>query len=435
MTNASDGMSWNIEFPNHWKPSRIGKVTSKIGSGATPKGGATVYSDSGTPLIRVLNVHNDGFREANLVYINDEYASQLEYASVEPNDVLLNITGPSRSALAPSDLLPARVNQHVSILRPNDHVIPGFLHAWLISPTMFSFMCSRSVGSTREAITKYQLQHFPIMLPPRHEQEAIVRFLDVKTAEIDGLVSKLERERELLERYRRELIAHTVTRGLDPNVSMRDSGIEWIGDVPEHWKISNIKREMLSVGSGTTPDSKNSRYYAGFVPWIQSGDLYNRTEIHKSEKFVSPSALEDYPSLKVYKSPFLVVAMYGASAGNAANSQIDATVNQACCALKAPTSLQQRFSLYWIQASKSALLAETQGGGQSNLNQKIIKRWPYPIIPESELNDIVSHLDVNTAEVNVLIEKINTQIELLGKYRKQIINDVVTGKIRVGEVA
>ena len=166
-----------------WVKDRLGDITTKIGSGATPRGGDASYKANGISLIRSLNVHDDGFREAKLARIDDEQADRLSNVVVQENDVLLNITGASvaRCCVATGDFLPARVNQHVSIIRPVEAKLDSeFLHFLLISNSYKDrLLHTGEGGSTRQAITKVQLQEFTIEYPESlAEQQRIVGILD-----------------------------------------------------------------------------------------------------------------------------------------------------------------------------------------------------------------------------------------------------------------
>ena len=112
----------------------------------------------------------------------------------------------------------------------------------------------------------------------------------------------------------------------------KDSGIAWIGEIPEHWDKNKIIRLFSIIGSGTTPKSSKEDNYIGSVNWIQSGDI-NGGYIENCKNTISDTALKEYPTLKIYKAPFIIVAMYGASVGNISISNIDGCVNQACCVM------------------------------------------------------------------------------------------------------
>ncbi len=184
-----------------WVKNKLGAITTKIGSGATPLGGEEAYKETGTYLIRSLNVHDWGFKEAKLACIDDAQASRLSNVVVEANDVLLNITGASvaRCCLAPPEFLPARVNQHVSIVRPvKEKLLPSFLHYLLISKIYKDrlLQTGEEGGSTRQAITKAQLQEFFVEYPENtSEQQRIVGILDEAFAGI--AVAKANAEKNL----------------------------------------------------------------------------------------------------------------------------------------------------------------------------------------------------------------------------------------------
>lgn len=156
--------------PKNWPINQLKKVTTKIGSGSTPKGGKESYFSEGISLIRSLNIHDNFFKMKDLAFIDDNQAKKLNNVSLEKDDVLLNITGASvaRCTIVPENLLPARVNQHVSILRPKISILNSvFLLHLLISPNSKSKLLGVSIqgGATRESITKEQLENFEIILP------------------------------------------------------------------------------------------------------------------------------------------------------------------------------------------------------------------------------------------------------------------------------
>jgi type I restriction enzyme S subunit len=181
-----------VRAANHpdWQSRPLGELTDKIGSGATPKGGQSAYKESGISLIRSLNVHDLEFRYKDLARIDGEQAEALSNVEVEARDVLLNITGASiaRCSQVPSDVLPARVNQHVSILRPKNGLLDSrFLSYLLVSDGTKNQLLNigDKAGATRQALTKAQLQAFEIPVPPLEEQKRIVAALDQAFAALD----------------------------------------------------------------------------------------------------------------------------------------------------------------------------------------------------------------------------------------------------------
>lgn len=166
-------------------------ITSKIGSGSTPRGGQKAYKTEGITLIRSMNVHDNGFRIKGLAFIDDEQANKLDNVTIKENDILLNITGASvaRCCIVDKNYLPARVNQHVSIIRLDDKFIPNFLHYYLISPSVKSdLLFSSSGGATREAITKSMLEEFKVPKISIITQQKVVSYLD----EISNKMEKIK---------------------------------------------------------------------------------------------------------------------------------------------------------------------------------------------------------------------------------------------------
>ena len=162
-----------------WAQKSLGEITSKIGSGATPKGGKEAYIEDGITLIRSTNVHNGWFEYKDLAHISNEQAGKLDNVVVEKSDVLLNITGASvaRSCLVPVEILPARVNQHVCIIRCKDCIIPEFLNRVLIDDNYQKLLWGiAGSGATREAITKQQVENLQILIPPLELQ---IQYVDI----------------------------------------------------------------------------------------------------------------------------------------------------------------------------------------------------------------------------------------------------------------
>ena len=163
-----------------WKTNTVKEITTKIGSGATPKGGKESYREEGISLIRSMNVHNGYFEYRELAHISDEQADKLSSVIIEEEDVLLNITGASvaRSCVVPDDVLPARVNQHVCIIRCKHDIVPQFMNCILTDENYQKLLWETAgSGATREAITKQQVEGLKIIMPPMDLQEQFAAFV------------------------------------------------------------------------------------------------------------------------------------------------------------------------------------------------------------------------------------------------------------------
>jgi type I restriction enzyme S subunit len=195
-----------------WVQDNLQSLTTKIGSGATPLGGEAAYKAKGISLIRSLNVYDMGFRYDGLAFLDDQQADGLSNVVVQSRDVLLNITGASvaRCCVVPKDVLPARVNQHVSIIRPiPDKLSPEFLYYLLISAPYKKLLLQTGEegGSTRQAITKAQIQQFRVAFPKTLEaQDTIVKSLDALSAETRRLVAIYEQKQAALAALKKSLL-------------------------------------------------------------------------------------------------------------------------------------------------------------------------------------------------------------------------------------
>jgi len=200
-----------------WVADKLQSLTTKIGSGATPRGGEESYKTEGVSLIRSLNVHDMGFRYAKLAFLDDAQADGLSNVVVQKRDVLLNITGASvaRCCLAPEDVLPARVNQHVSIIRPiADKLNPEFLHYLLISRPYKQLLLQTGEegGSTRQAITKAQIQEFKVAHPKTlAEQQEVVAKLDALATETQRLARHYQQKLAALAALKKSLLHQAFT--------------------------------------------------------------------------------------------------------------------------------------------------------------------------------------------------------------------------------
>ena len=173
-----------VQNPKSWPTAKLGSLVRKMGSGATPTGGDAAYKPSGISLIRSMNVHDGEFVRRNLAFIDEQQAQKLQNVAVEAGDVLLNITGASvaRVCRAPLDVLPARVNQHVMIVRPSDELNPLFLERMLLNASMKRHLLKvGGAGATREAITKAEAEGLTVIVPPKTAQQEFARRMEEVT--------------------------------------------------------------------------------------------------------------------------------------------------------------------------------------------------------------------------------------------------------------
>ena len=212
------GVEWLGDVPEHWDVRRLGYLATKFGSGITPRGGATVYQESGVPFLRSQNIHFDGLQMKGVARIPLRLHGELASSHIKPGDVLLNITGASigRVCSVPDDFTEANVNQHVCIIRPKrSHLLPELLAAYLSIPMMQREIQFEQSGASREGLTLQSIRNFRVLVPPLPEQTAIVEYLERATAATNAVITRARRQIELLQEYRTRLIADVVTGKLD----------------------------------------------------------------------------------------------------------------------------------------------------------------------------------------------------------------------------
>lgn len=315
---------------------QLADVTVKVGSGSTPRGGEAAYKTTGTPLIRSMNVHFDGFRDGGLAHIDDEQADALRNVEVRARDVLLNITGASigRVTLAPSHMDGARVNQHVCIIRPNTQLESSFLRWFLASPRQQRLINSMESGATRQALTKEKILGFKVPLPTLDEQRATVAEIEKQFTRLDEAVANLQRVKAHLKRYKASVLKAAVEGRLvetEASISQRtgrsyETAADLIGRTPvpprpnrygsrtgglllghsalavgmppvplrEGWKWVSLV-DIARMESGHTPSRSHPEWWGGDVPWIGIPDARDHHEgaIRRTIQYTNADGIEN----------------------------------------------------------------------------------------------------------------------------------------------
>lgn len=277
--------------------------------------------------------------------------------------------------------------------------------------------------------TNYKNIHLPIA--PQQEQQRIVEYLDHKCVEINALLEKIRASIEEYKKLKQAIITRAVTKGVRDDRPMKDSEIEWVEEMPSEWEKDKVFRLFKTIGSGTTPKFFDEGVSDGDIHWIQSGDITDDS-VSTSKNLISMSIIEKYSTLKIYTPPFIIIAMYGASIGNLAISQILGCVNQACCVLKSGF-VDLQFAFYCFRAAKNYLIRKGIGGGQPNISQETIKQLWLPIPPQKEQIEITNYLDEICSKIDQVVKNEQELIHNLEFYKKSFIYEYVTGKKSVKE--
>lgn len=275
-----------------------------------------------------------------------------------------------------------------------------------------------------------------LIRPPIGEQQSIAAFLDRETAKIDALVAEQENLIALLKEKRQAVISHAVSKGLDPTVPMKDSGIEWLGEVPEHWQTSNLKR-ICDVRDGThdTPDyvdpSENT------FPLVTSKDLQNGKVTFDEAKHISEVNYSEISRRSGVSSGDILMPMIGSIGGTALVGDQDQFAIKNVALFKSSKAYTSRWLQYLLDSNLSVLQFELQrsGGVQGFVALGTLRNLILPIPSYSEQGIIADYLDNETAKINTLTAEAQRAIDLLKERRSALISVAVTGKIDVRHIA
>ena len=274
------------------------------------------------------------------------------------------------------------------------------------------------------------------MYPPLEEQKRIVAYLDRETAKIDALVEKQEHLITLLEEKRQAIISHTVTKGLNPNTKMKESGIEWLGEVPEHWEITKLGYIAKKIGSGKTPRGGSEVYLKEGILFLRSQNVHDTgLMLEKKEAVYISVEIDSEMSATRVKPGDILLNITGASIGRTCIVPANfprANVNQHVCIIRVPENLQYYLS-YFLKSVfvKSQIDAFQTGASREGLNFEQISKIVLCIPPKREQQKIIAFLNRETTKIDTLIEKCETAIELLKERRTALVAAAVTGKIDV----
>jgi type I restriction enzyme S subunit len=409
------GVEWIGDIPSHWKTIKTYIITKNYDGKRVPlnseqrseMGGEIPYWGSGG----IVDYINDYIFDEELLLVGEDgspFFDNYRDVSFYVNEKIW-------------------VNNHIHILKTKEFVNTRFL--------VKSFNCVEYreyiTGSTRDKLTQTDLNRIIHPIPPLSEQSQIVQFLDTKTSQIDSLIEKTQRKIQLLKENRTSLINEVVTKGLNPNVEMKDSGVEWIGEIPSHWFCVGTNKVYHDLGTGTTPTSDNTEYYdESGHHWITTTDL-NEGIMYDTLTKITDKSLEDYPNLRLYPSGSIFISMYGGRIGKLGVSTFESYCNQSVCVLPKNDKINVKFYYYWFLGFQELVKNMGRGGGQPNINKDMIKQFPTVKLSLSEQTEIVSYLDEHTQLIDKTISVEQRRIDTLKEYRQSLISEVVTGKRKV----
>lgn len=271
--------------------------------------------------------------------------------------------------------------------------------------------------------------HQPLPLPPIETQKKIVAFLDEKTAQIDGLI---EKKRALLDRLaekRQALITQAVTKGLNPSAPMKDSGIDWLGKVPEHWGVLPIRRVAKKVGTGRTPSTNEGDYFSEReIDWYTPGDFGGRLELGVSQRFLTLDAISENAA-SLYPAGTLMLVGIGATLGKVGVTTKPSSANQQINAIQFLYEQSARYFANVLVAFRDEVRMSSNGNTLGILNQDGTKSLVVPVPPQEEQTGIVNFLAQGEESDEAITSKVTASIAALEEYRAALISSAITGKL------
>ena len=434
------GVRWLGQIPSHWEVKRLSLTVTACQNGVW---GSEADGIADTVCVRVADFDRLQFRvnlsEPTLRSIDPEVAKARKLRN---GDLLLEKSGggekqPVGALVVYDHEQPAVCSNFVARMPVSDSFHPrylAYLHAALYAARINTRSIKQSTGIQNLDSASYLSE--PVGLPNSSEQRAIANFLDRKTAEIDALVAKKEQLTDLLQEKRTALITRAVTRGLDPNVHMKDSGVEWLGEIPVHWEEARVWR-LCSATSGATPTKDNPAYWNGNIPWVSPKDMKRRL-IDTSRDLITQRALEETGIRLVDPGAVLVVVrgMILAHSFPVALATAPVTVNQDMKALRLVAGIDTSYFAWTLDGLARGIIAtvvEEAAHGTRAIRMDQWRNVVCPVPPYSEQLAIAHFLDHATVETDALIAKMYEAIDHLHELRTALISAAVTGKIDVRE--
>lgn len=323
------------------------------------------------------------------------------------------------------------------VLRPKPDLISQFLYRATILPEFRCLGADAMTGATgQQRVPPDFISNFQVALPPLAEQFAIVRFLDCADRRIRRYIHAKKKLITLLNEQKQVIIHRAVTRGLEPNVRLKSSGVKWLGDVPEHWEVTQIRSVARIVrGSSPRPAGSPLYFHGTGEPWITVGELTKDSNMHlrsTSTRLTTAGA----ESSRTIKNGTLLLTNSGATLGVPKISLIQGCINDGVAAfLNLRQKLNKEFLYFYLTTQTAHLRAWVDLGAQPNLNTQIIGGWPVLLPTTEEQTRIVDHIKRETALIVRALDKAAHEISLIQEYRTRLIADVVTGKLDVREAA
>ena len=434
------GIEWLGDIPAHWHARRLRNLIEMRVSNVDKH-----ISDNELPvrLCNYVDVYkNDRITEDITFMRATATANEIDRFRLEAGDVLITKDSETWNdigvpALVQDSAIDLVCGYHLALLRPSKtKLIGSYLFRSLQSPNVaYQFHVSAN-GVTRYGLTHEAIKSVLIPLPPLHEQTAIARYLDHVDRRIHRYIQAKQKRITLLHEARQAIIHRAVTRGLDPDVPLKPSGVDWLGEIPAHWEVRRLGYLATKFGSGITPRGGATVYQEYGVPFLRSQNIHFDGLRIRDVARISPSLHRQLSGSHV-KPGDVLLNITGASIGRVCsipNDFAEGNVNQHVCIIRPDQSrlLPGLLAAYLsTPIMQREIQIEQKGASREGLTLQSIRNFRVIVPPLPEQRAIVAHLDQATAAIDAAIDTARRQTELMRAYRASLIAHVVTGKLDV----
>ncbi len=432
------GIEWIGDLPSNWQIKRIKHTTyvkGRIGWQGMRSDEFLESSDSyvvtGTDFMKGLVKWDTCYQVPLERYEEDPFIQLRE------GDLLITKDGTIGKIAVVKDIPKiATLNSGVFLTRPLfDSYVPEFMYWILYSEVFKTFYDYNKSGSTIQHLYQNVFNEFKFPLPTIKEQQAIVNYLDQKTTQIDDLSAKKKLLIQLLEEERVAVINQAVTKGLDPTVPMKDSGIEWLGEIPEHWgraRIKTLVKIKVCDGPHETPEWKEDG-----IPFISAEAIKgNQIDLNFKRGYISEEQHQEYCKKSKVQKGDILFCKSGSTTGKSALVEIDNEFgiwSPLAIIRVDERKISNRYMFQSIQSSLFRNQVETSWtfGTQPNIGMGALENLWIAIPPLNEQESIDEYLISELKNFDIIIAKTQQEIELLKEYKTALISEVVTGKVDV----
>ncbi len=425
------GEDWLSAVPSHWRTKRLKHITSHNDE---------VLDEATRPDTEILYVDISSVDSSSGIQAKE----QLQFANapsrarrcVQHGDVIVSTVRTYLRAIArirhpEKNLI---VSTGFAVVRPREELMPDFL-GYLLSASFFvEEVIARSTGVSYPAINASDLVGIPAPVPPLPEQTQIAKFLDHETAKIDRLIEKQEALIRLLKEKRQAVISHAVTKGLNPHAPLKDSGIEWLGQVPAHWTVTTLKY-LVAIPIIDGPHESPIRCDDG-IPFVSAEALSGGTvDFDKKWGYISPREHQRFSQRFSPLRGDIFMVKLGATTGAVGIVETDEVFNiwVPLAAIRLIQSIEPRFIFHFLksESAQDAVRLSWTYGTQQTLGLKTLSNFRIPVPPKEERVRIIDYIDSKIPLFDNSIEKATASIALMQERRTALISAAVTGKIDV----